>query len=226
MYIEIGKFFKMKGEFYMKKLATILLVTFMVFSLTGCGNKAMQRNYREKIAERDEIILELEAEISSIKAEREELDASNRVLKNQIANCQQDASYYEETLNSLREENQKLRDELANKTTNSTPAPSQNTQTVQSVVQVYPVGTDQSQFLFSLIFYPDPDGKKYEDTTPTWYSNPYCMQGTEVTQHINLISDVVLPFKLPNINTTVYVCRTTHNTFVYSTEYPYLTEVK
>lgn len=210
----------------MKKLAAILLVTLMVSSLTGCGNKTMQKNYREKIAERDMTIQELEDEINSLKAEREELDASNRVLENQIINYQQDAMYYEETLNSLREENQKLRDELADKTAESIPTPAPKTEIVQSVVQVYPVSTDQTQFLFSLIFYPDPDGKKYEDTTPNWYSNPYCMQGTEVTQHINLISDVVLPFKLPNINTTVYACRTTQNTFVYSTEYPYLTEVK
>lgn len=170
-------------------------------------------------------IANLNEEIEAIKRESADYEAQAFVLQGQLNTYKSSQTSHEETVKELREENTDLRDELAKRDAEIADLKKNGTTTVAVPVQIYPLDMSQSELLVSLMFNPDPDGKKYEDKKTVWYSNPYCYEQVKLTSSIQLICDTVIKWELPN-GCTVYTCRTTNNALVHSMKKPYLTEVK
>lgn len=211
----------------MKKLTTFVVLAFLVLSLTGCSHKdCVSKEKYKKLQEDTAIeIANLNEEIEAIKNESADYEAQAFVLQGMLNSYKSSQTLHEETVKELQEENTDLRDELAKRDAEIAALKKTGTSTVAVPVQVYPLDITQSELLLSLMFNPDPDGKKYEDKKAIWYSNPYCYEQVKLTGSIQLICDTVVEWELPN-GCTVYTCRTTNNAFVHSMKKPHLTEIK
>lgn len=207
----------------MKKLASVFIIVFNVFFLTSCGSStenAMLKKDLNALQDAYSILSysndKLNADYDDMVTQRDDLESQLRDVQAQLDDFEGSSSY-----SDLQEENKRLKDELASK--DSTIASLQESN--KTIQQIYPVDINQAQLFYSLMFSPDPEGKKYEDKTPTWYSNPYCMEQDKVKSHIVLVCKTIINWKLPN-GTSIYTCRTVDNVLVYSIEKPTLTEVK
>ncbi len=211
----------------MKKLTTFVVLAFLVLSLTGCSHKdCVSKEKYKKLQEDTAIeIANLNEEIEAIKNESADYEAQAFVLQGMLNSYKSSQTSHEETVKELQEENTDLRDELAKRDAEIAALKKTGTSTVAVPVQIYPLDITQSELLLSLMFNPDPDGKKYEDKKAIWYSNPYCYEQVKLTGSIQLICDTVVEWELPN-GCTVYTCRTTNNALVHSMKKPNVTEIK
>lgn len=209
----------------MKKLATIFILTIIVLCFTGCGDNKKLERQQKRIAELQQENEDLYQTISELDSERIELLSENDSLRIDLSDAQETVCYLLENDNSdailsYKAEIEELKAELSKKDSEMQSIQ----QSKQLPMQVYPVGIEHSQLLYSLMFNPDPNGKRYEDKKPTWYSNPYCIEQTKINHQIVLICDTIIKWKLPN-GTIVYTCRTVDNALVYSMEKPSLTQI-
>lgn len=183
----------------MKKITTILVTVLMALALTGCGNKGYIRELEKKVKDKDEKITELEQQISSMNSEKMELLAER--------------DYFQVKLDESNSTVEELREELSHK--DSSP---KETTTITTPA-TYVIDNNYSSFYVGTVFYPDANGKQYHSDVQ-WYSNPLCIQGTEIKSDVVIISPVV---RKDNYNNgfTFYTCMSTSG-LVYASTSPSL----
>ncbi len=186
----------------MKKITTILVMVLMAFALTGCGNNAYIRDLKSTINEMEKEIAELEQQIADIDAEKMELLAERDSLKNKLKESNSTIEILEEKLSAK------------DNTSKETPTPSP-----VIVPATYVIDNSFSSFYVGTVFYPDPDGRLYHSDVQ-WYSNPLCIQGTEVKMDVVIISPVTRNDTYNN-GFKFYTCMST-NGLVYASKDPSL----
>lgn len=182
----------------MKKITTILVIVLMAFALTGCGKKAYIRELEKKVKDREEKIEEYENKIAEMDAEKMELLAERDYLQIELDESNS-------TVTRLREE-LSAKDEAPKETVSTVPA-------------TYVIDNSFSSFYVGTVFYPDPDGKLYHSEVQ-WYSNPLCIQGSEVKTDVVIVSPVIRSDTYNN-GFKFYTCMSS-NGLVYTSKKPSL----
>lgn len=182
----------------MKKITTILVMVLMAFALTGCGNNAYIRELKSTIKDNKKEIADFEGKLEDMKAEKMELLAERDSLQN--------------NLNDANSAVKKLKEELSAK--DASPK-----ETVSTTPATYVIDNSFSSFYVGTVFYPDPDGRLYHSDVQ-WYSNPLCIQGTEVKTDVVIISPVIRNDTYNN-GFKFYTCMST-NGLVYASKAPSL----
>lgn len=189
----------------MKKITTILVMVLMALALTGCGNKGYIRDLEKKVKDREEKIAELEQQMADLDKEKIAALSERDYYKIEFDKSKTELDKSNSTI-------EKLEAELSGK--------DESNEEVSYTPATYVIDNSFSSFYVGTVFYPDPDGRLYHSDVK-WYSNPLCIQGTEVKTDVVIISPVTKNDTYNN-GFKFYTCMST-NGLVYASKDPCIT---